>query len=304
MKIYNSLKKKLKELFLNLIVSHTDYQTIQRLNYLSKIKYKENNINNNRVDRFLINFRLNKKLYALDIGAEGGFNIDGGLNRKYINNFIPIMSEPREIESKNKNLTSKAFWSSKDEKLLYVCGRNPSGSSFYEPDEVGFSFHTDKIGFKEYEITDKILVKTTTISDHLNDLKIKNIDYLKIDTQGAEFEILKGLGKFRPLKAKVEVQIIPLYKNVPSWTELVHLMHQYNYILINQEEFATNRFMDFPHIVDMNFIPNFMTTKGKEVINSRKKEFIFLMLVSGETKVLKKISNLLNFSEDKVIQNL
>ena len=305
MKQYCSLiKKKLMIFFLNLIISLTYRNLIQRLNLFSKKKTKENNIKNTRVDSFLISLRLNKKLYALDIGSDGGFNIDGFLNKKYNNNFILILSEPREMESKNENITSKAFWSSKDEKILYVTGRNPGGSSFYIPDEVGFSFHTDEIGFKDYEITDKILVKTTTISDHLNDLNIENIDFLKIDTQGAEFEILKGLGKFRPLLVKVEVQIIPLYKNVPSWTELVNLMHQYNYILINQEEFAINRFMDIPHIVDMIFIPNFLTTKGKEVINLRKKEFIFLMLVSGEIKVLKKISNLLNFSEDEAIQNL
>ena len=303
-KQYYSFKRKLNFLLFNLINSLAPYNWIQKLYLLSKEKNKNKNKTNIEIDNFLSNYKLEKKLYAMDVGAEGGFNIDGGLNQKYINNFIPIMSEPRNIEEKNKNLTSKAVWSSNGEKILYVTGKNPSGSSFYIPDEIGFSFHTDEIGFKDYEVTEKILVKTTTIMDHLNDLDIKNIDYLKIDTQGAEFEILRGLGKFRPLLIKVEVQIIPLYKNVPSWTELVNLMHQYGYIIINQEQFAINRFMDFPHIVDMIFIPNFLTTTGREIINTRKKEFIFLMVSVGEIKILQKISSLLNFSEDKDIQNI
>jgi FkbM family methyltransferase len=301
---FQNLKKKIIKILFNLLILIIPYNSFHKLYNLSKKKNKEDNTRSTWIDSFLKSLNLKKKLYAFDIGSEGGFNIDAGLNQKYINNFIPIMSEPREIESKNKNFTSKAFWSSKGKKILYVTGKNPSGSSFYIPDEVGFSFHTDKKGFKEYQVTDKILVKTTTISHYLNELNIKNIDYLKIDTQGAELEILKGLGKFRPLLAKVEVQIIPLYKNVPSWTELVDLMRKYNYIVIDQEQFAINRFMNFPHIVDMIFIPNFLTTKGKEIINSRKKEFIFLMLVCGEIKILQKISSLLNFSEDKEIQNL
>ena len=35
-----------------------------------------------------------------------------------------------------------------------------------------------------------------TIENLLSSLKVKELDYLKIDTQGAELEILKGLGNF------------------------------------------------------------------------------------------------------------
>ena len=58
----------------------------------------------------------------------------------------------------------------------------------------------------------------------LNNIKINNLDYLKIDTQGAELEILKGIGNYRPLLIKCEVQLFPMYKNIPSWTETVNLL--------------------------------------------------------------------------------
>ena len=39
----------------------------------------------------------------------------------------------------------------------------------------------------------KKIVKTITLDKYLNENKIKNIDLIKIDTEGHEFEILKGL---------------------------------------------------------------------------------------------------------------
>ena len=63
-----------------------------------------------------------------------------------------------------------------------------------------------------------------TISSNLKSINIQNLDYLKIDTQGAELEILKGLGDYRPLLIKCEIQIFPMYKNIPSWTELLNYL--------------------------------------------------------------------------------
>ena len=51
-----------------------------------------------------------------------------------------------------------------------------------------------------------------------------SVAHRKIDTQGSEFEILKGLGEYFPLMMKIEAQIIPMYKNVPNWSELVNYL--------------------------------------------------------------------------------
>ena len=42
------------------------------------------------------------------------------------------------------------------------------------------------------------------MSNQLYELTVKSLDYLKIDTQGAELEILKGMGNYRPLLIKIE----------------------------------------------------------------------------------------------------
>ena len=73
-------------------------------------------------------------------------------------------------------------------------------------------------------------MNVTTINNLLSDLNINNLDYLKIDTQGAELEILKGLGNYRPLLIKIEAHFFSMYKNVPSWHKLVNYLYELNYV--------------------------------------------------------------------------
>ena len=82
----------------------------------------------------------------------------------------------------------------KREKKLYVLGNRLGSSSMYKPDEKKFDLHNIKNkDFDNYKITQTIEIECDTISNQLTELKIKNLDYLKIDTQGAELEILKEL---------------------------------------------------------------------------------------------------------------
>ena len=65
-----------------------------------------------------------------------------------------------------------------------------------------------------------------------------------------------------------------------------------------------------PHVtqtpieMDMFFVPNFLTKAGKDLILSRKNEFIFLMLIFGQIKLLQLISKTLEFKIDNKIQKL
>ena len=90
----------------------------------------------------------------------------------------------------------------------------------------------------------------------MNSLNINSLDYLKLDTQGAELEILKGLGNYRPLLIKCEVQIYPMYKNVPSWTELLYFLSKLNYIVSDWKTIGSHATRT-PAEMDMMFIPDF-----------------------------------------------
>ena len=167
----------------------------------------------------------NDKIVALDVGSQGGFNSDSFFSKKYNKFFKAILVDPIKDKKKYEGIDfiNKGLWSSKVNKKIYFLGKRPGSSSMYEPDKASFKIY----GFKEkdfhlFDVTKTETVECDTISSNLKSLNINSLDYLKIDTQGAELEILKGLGDYKPLLIKCEVQIYPMYKNVPPWTELLN----------------------------------------------------------------------------------
>jgi len=129
------------------------------------------------------------------------------------------------------------------------------------------------------------------------------LDFLKIDTQGSELEILKGLGEYFPLLMKIEAQVVPMYENVPSWGELLNHLYKINYMTCEWIEIGSH-LTRAPVEMDMIFIPNYLTEPGKKIILSREKEFASLMLIFGHIKLLQTISVKLNFSINSEVQKL
>ena len=56
--------------------------------------------------------------------------------------------------------------------------------------------------------------------------------------------------------------------------------------------------------MDMIFVPNYLNDQGKKTILSREKEFISLMLIFGQIKLLQAISKKLNFTTNLELQKL
>jgi len=59
------------------------------------------------------------------------------------------------------------------------------------------------IGAKKDRVANKIKVESITLDEYLSDKKIGNVDLIKLDTEGAEYQILSGaintLNKFKPI---------------------------------------------------------------------------------------------------------
>ena len=123
----------------------------------------------------------------------------------------------------------------------------------------------------------------------------------QISKEPTELEILKGMGEYFPLLIKIEAQIIPMYENVPSWGELVSYLEKINYMTCEWIEIGKH-ITRVPAEMDMIFIPNYLTELGKKIITSREKEFISLMLIFGNIKLLQNISSKLNFAANSEIQ--
>ena len=164
----------------------------------------------------------------------------------------------------------------------------------YEPNKESFAIYGfEEKDFNLFDVNKTEMVECDTLSSSLKNLDINTLDYLKIDTQGAELEVLKGLENYRPLVIKCEVQIFPMYKNVPSWTEVTNFLYNLGYMVSDWKKIGSHA-TRVPVEMDMVFIPSFLTDSGKKLILERQKEFVSLMLLSGQIKLLSKISKILN----------
>jgi len=276
------------------------------INQLTSLRLKANKSENysNLVSKLL----LNEKIVALDVGAQGGFN-ENIFPKKYNDFFSPIMVEPIKDEAdklrkENYKVISKGLWSNNCVKKLYIMKKRLGSSSLYKPNKDAYALYDlKKKNYPSFEVSNEIDIECTTIKESLNNLNIKKLDFLKIDTQGAEIEILKGLGNYLPLLLKIEVQIVPMYENIPDWSELINHLYKLNYMTCEWEEIG-NHATHSPVEMDMLFIPNYLNHAGKELIMSRKKKFISLMLIFGQIKLLQIISTKLNFSETLEIEKL
>jgi len=267
------------------------------------------NVHSNENYKFLISKILKKKLIALDVGAQGGFFNTGLFHPRYNNYFSPILVEPiaaeaEKIKSNNHKVISKGLWSKKCTKILYFLEKRPGSSSMFEPNKKNLNLY----GFKKknyhlFDVTKKIKIKCETLKLSLQKLNIKFLDYLKIDTQGAEYEILKGIGNFFPLLVRLEVHTIPMYKNAPYWCKVINYMHQLGYIVCDWQKIGSHATRS-PVEMDIVFIPNYLTKFGKELIKNRVDNFISLMLVFGHVSLLRIISENLNFSLNKELKKL
>ena len=277
------------------------------INQLHKLRYESHKVDDHRdlISKLLVN----NKLVALDVGAQGGF-FNGGIFAKKYNSFFkpiavePISSEAEKLNKQNYNVIPKGFWKENCKKILYILGKRSGSSSMYKPSKDNYDLYNfKKKDFSLFDITNEVEVECTTVNESLNKLNIKHLDFLKIDTQGSELEILKGLGEYRPLMMKVEVQVISMYENVPNWGDLINHLYELNYITCEWQEIGFH-VTKSPVEMDMIFIPNYLNDSGKKLILSREKEFVSLMLIFGHIKLLQVISEKLNFSMNLEVKKL
>ena len=276
------------------------------INYLNS----ESATSNNSYDfsNIILNLLQNKKLNGLDVGAQGGFNSDFFFAKRYNNFFEPIMVEPikseaEKLKDKYKYVIDHGLWSSSTKKDIFILGNRLGSSSMYKPDKSSFKiYNLNQKNMESFKITETIEIDCLAMSDAIKEIGIEAVDYLKIDTQGSELEILKGMNQLRPLLIRIEVQIFSMYKNVPSWTKLLNLLDDLGYMVCEWRKIGSNSTRTATEM-DMVFIPNYRTDKGKALIKENENKFTSLMLIFGQLKLLKLISKDLEFNSTEEIEN-
>ena len=300
LKLFRSLSKFVLPILFKILIN---FKLNRRfINFLNEKSYRGNDVYN--FNELIKNLLKNEKIVALDVGAQEGFNSDNFFPDKYNHFFKKILVEPIKAEAEKLKeeefVINKGLWSKKENKKLYILENRLGSSSMYMPNEKALDIHDIKRkDIKNYKVTQTVEIECDTLSSQLSKLNIDLLDYLKIDTQGAELEILRGIGSFRPLLIKIEVHFFSMYKNVPSWHELISYLYNLGYVLIDMKGIGKHN-TRIPAETDMIFIPNFNYENGKELIKNNKEKFISLMLIFGQLKILQIILKRLQIDNDEV----
>ncbi|WP_291721737.1 FkbM family methyltransferase [Bernardetia sp.] len=99
----------------------------------------------------------------------------------------------------------------------------------FHQSETASSVLTEHEENDEFEKVSKL---TTTLALLLEKRNIGKIDFLKIDTQGYELEILKGATEYLKNTDVVllEVSLLDIHQNVPLVHEVCNFMYQYGFV--------------------------------------------------------------------------
>jgi len=177
-------------------------------------------------------------LVVVDIGCRWGFaerflKSDG---RVRVYGFDPDRAECARLEAiyaerspGSVTLVPLALAGQAGRRRLHLT-REPACSSLFEPDPALTSTHPSLdcarlVGSEE--------VETVRLDDWARDAEVGRIDYLKLDTQGSELEILQGaervLAQVRCLQ--VEVEFNPIYRGQPIFSDVDGYLRAQDFVL-------------------------------------------------------------------------
>lgn len=168
------------------------------------------------------------KFLLIDVGAEGGLEKEW---RRVTPLLRVIAAEPRTdhlgegLTDANFDVTilNVALDSQSGERELYLAG---SMSSFLRPDLD----LCEQFDLKPVTPMQRSLVKTTTLDEIVRDQRLRFVDFIKLDTQGTELDIIRGgavtVGEMA-VGMRVEVSFTRLYELQPLFADVdLHVRSQ------------------------------------------------------------------------------
>ena len=134
----------------------------------------------------------------------------------------PLAAQKLRESSKDfkTNVRESALGSTHRKSTLNICKKREL-SSFLEPNQGLLSRFPDQ---SRWDVVEKIDMEITKLDSHLS--LIGAIDFLKIDTQGSELDILEGAEQALTdvLAIQVEVEFLPLYIGQPLFGDVSNFL--------------------------------------------------------------------------------
>jgi FkbM family methyltransferase len=132
----------------------------------------------------------------------------------------------------NVHIFQAALASTEGERILYVTN-SPTGSSLLKP---GSAFATEFGNPDYFHPLREVPIRTRRMMDVLAEAGLSRVDTIKLDVQGAELEVLQGLGswlKDETLAVEMEIGFPGAYINQPGFGDVEKFMTAANFDLFD-----------------------------------------------------------------------
>jgi FkbM family methyltransferase len=181
--------------------------------------------------------------YCVDVGSRGGFEELRTL-RPSLHVYSLDADPAASLGSKefaSFHHFSFALHSSSGERDFFLT-THPSMSSLLEFDPSAFTRHFGLMaGSAEWarglEPHRKQTTRTETADNFFRSQNLERIDFLKLDTQGTELEILKGAREYlsdaRIAVIKTEVSFLPVYRNQCTFSDIDRFLKEQGFMFVD-----------------------------------------------------------------------
>lgn len=219
------------------------------------------------------------RLTAVDIGSREG-PIDVILkNRKFFDRIILCEGEPEEalrLREEGYEVIDKFVGGEVGRGKFYHIKTHPGAGSLKKPATKFLELYGGKNYYLNYLNYKEIDVEVADLTMELKRLNINQVELLKLDIQGYEYEVLSSLftTSIRPLVIHCEVMQVPLYFDTRYGCEIDTLLLNAHYICVGRSDEHFRGGM--PIWCDQLYIPNPLQKEGYKIIESRIDDFLLL----------------------------
>lgn len=256
--------------------------------YIIKILYKFNLRNYSKKISNLLHKNLNKNFTLLDIGAANGVSGRWNIISEKINKILvePHKQSAEKLKKQGIKVLESVLHNDKT-KIKFYNTRKPECSSFFKPNFDHLKKFLDK---ERFEIISEDIFDAKSLDSEIVNFAPPN--FIKIDTEGSELEILKGSSKTlsNVFGLEVECSFNQLRVDQPLFEEIKIYLEKLDFIFIDfvsmiRWEKDNFSFFGQPQITDALFL------KNEEIIisNFKKNEIsiddllnYFIILVAYE----------------------
>lgn len=284
------------------------------LGEVSRISEKKETViqsRNNFTKRIAIIKELTtEKIEHLDVGARDGIQSN---TAPYEEVLSLTLVEPDPIEAKRlresgyRVIEKILLENDGGQKKIYFPQKRGL-SSIFKPNKSVIKYYSPDISARNgerwadpnrFEVESESNIEVTSINHLADNLKI-NFEDIKIDTEGSELQILKGLGKQRPFFIKTEVEMVELFEKQALFHDVLKFLYDLGYIMCDlnirsrphgkyyglSTPTTGNFSRGIPFTGDALFMADWMRPTGQKIIARNTRKWASILVMRGYADIV------------------